>query len=118
MAAVLVNHTVNDYNSWLKAFEAHEPARREAGVKAAAVWQAADGTWQMWSCFRKTTAGGEKGLTRFFYRWEGRHPTDRSWKPMGIVTPASAASSLTTSGNSLPCSFCRNLKTSPYSPQP
>ena len=42
MAAVLVNHTVNDYNSWLKAFEAHEPARREAGVKAAAVWQAAD----------------------------------------------------------------------------
>ncbi len=53
-----------------------------------AVWQAKDGTWQMWSCFRKTKAGGEKGLTRFFYRWEGRHPTDRNWKPMGIVMDA------------------------------
>jgi len=53
-----------------------------------AVWQAADGSWQMWSCFRKTTAGGEKGLTRFFYRWEGRHPTDRNWKPMGIAMEA------------------------------
>jgi len=53
-----------------------------------AVWQASDGTWQMWSCFRKTTAGGEEGRTRFFYRWEGKHPTDTAWKSMGIAMDA------------------------------
>jgi len=53
-----------------------------------AVWQAADGTWQMWSCFRKTTAGGEEGRTRFFYGWEGMHSTDTDWKPMGIAMDA------------------------------
>jgi len=53
-----------------------------------AVWQASDGTWQMWSCFRKTTAGGEDGRTRFFYRWEGKNLTDTDWKPMGIAMEA------------------------------
>jgi hypothetical protein len=53
-----------------------------------AVWQAADGTWQMWSCFRKTTAGGEGGKTRFFYGWEGDHPTDTAWKPMDLKMDA------------------------------
>src|SRR6516162_5709624 len=33
-----------------------------------AVWQAADGTWQLWSCVRNTR---EPGNTRLFYRWEG-----------------------------------------------
>jgi len=42
MAAILVNHVVEDYNSWLKFFEEHEPARREASVQGTAVWQAAD----------------------------------------------------------------------------
>ncbi len=41
-----------------------------------AVWQAADGSWQLWSCIRATTAGGQGGKTRFFYRWEGRNLTD------------------------------------------
>ena len=41
-----------------------------------AVWQAADGTWQLWSCIRSTTAGGKNGKTRFFYRWEGQNLTD------------------------------------------
>ena len=50
-----------------------------------AVWQAADGTWQLWSCIRKTTAGGKGGNTRFFYRWEGKNLTDTNWKPMGIA---------------------------------
>ncbi|MHC4174732.1 MAG: glycoside hydrolase family protein [Planctomycetota bacterium] len=50
-----------------------------------AVWQAADGTWQLWSCIRNTTAGGENGKTRFFYRWEGKNLTDTNWKPMGIA---------------------------------
>ena len=42
----------------------------------------------MWSCFRKTKAGGEDGRTRFFYRWEGKHPTDTAWRPMGIAMDA------------------------------
>ena len=50
-----------------------------------AVWQAVDGTWQLWSCIRHTTAGGPKGHTRFFYRWEGKNLTDTHWKPMGIA---------------------------------
>lgn len=53
-----------------------------------AVWQAADGTWQIWSCIRKTTAGGESGMTRFFYRWEGQHLTDTDWEPMGLAMDA------------------------------
>jgi len=50
-----------------------------------AVWQAADGTWQLWSCIRHTTAGGPQGNTRFFYRWEGKNLTDTHWKAMGIA---------------------------------
>ena len=53
-----------------------------------AIWQAADGTWQLWSCIRHTRAGGENGRTRFFYGWEGRNLTDTDWKPMGIAMEA------------------------------
>lgn len=53
-----------------------------------AVWQARDGTWQLWSCIRNTTAGGEQGKTRFFYRWEGRCLSDPDWKPLGIAMEA------------------------------
>jgi len=53
-----------------------------------AVWQAADGTWQLWSCIRNTTAGGKNGMTRFFYRWQGRNLTSANWKPMGIAMDA------------------------------
>ena len=49
------------------------------------VWQAADGTWQLWSCIRKTGCGGN---TRLFYRWEGQNLTDEHWKPMGIAQMA------------------------------
>jgi len=52
------------------------------------LWQAADGTWQLWSCIRHTTAGGRGGKTRFFYRWEGRRLTDTHWKAMGIAMEA------------------------------
>src|SRR5262245_20831769 len=38
-----------------------------------AVWQASDGTWQLWSCIRNTK---ETGRTRLFYRWEGAKLTD------------------------------------------
>ena len=53
-----------------------------------AVWQAADGTWQLWSCIRNTTAGGKNGKTRFFYHWEGKKLTDTNWRPMGIAMEA------------------------------
>jgi len=51
------------------------------------VWQAADGTWQLWSCIRGTKCGGN---TRLFYRWEGRRLTDPDWQPMGIAMQADA----------------------------
>ena len=50
-----------------------------------AIWQAADGTWQIWSCIRKTK---EPGNTRLFHRWEGKKLTDTNWKPMGIAMQA------------------------------
>ncbi len=50
-----------------------------------AVWQAADGTWQLWSCIRKTNCGGN---TRLFHGWEGRRLTDKHWKPLGVVMQA------------------------------
>jgi hypothetical protein len=47
-----------------------------------AIWQAADGTWQLWSCIRSTRVAGN---TRLFYRWQGRQLTDTNWTPMGIA---------------------------------
>ncbi len=67
-----------------------------------AIWQAADGTWQLWSCIRNTTAGGENGKTRFFYRWEGKHLTDINWKPMGIAMEADPAMGETPGGLQAP----------------
>jgi hypothetical protein len=49
------------------------------------VWQAADGSWQLWSCIRHTKCGGN---TRLFYRWEGNKLTESDWKPMGIAMEA------------------------------
>ena len=49
------------------------------------VWQAADGTWQLWSCIRFTKCGEH---TRLFHRWEGESLTDTNWKPMGIAMQA------------------------------
>ncbi len=46
------------------------------------IWQAADGTWQIWSCIRNTK---EKGKTRLFHRWEGKKLTDKNWTPMGVA---------------------------------
>ena len=45
------------------------------------VWQAADGTWQLWSCIRATK---EPGKTRLFYGWEGKSITAKDWTPKGI----------------------------------
>jgi hypothetical protein len=51
------------------------------------IWQAADGTWQLWSCIRATR---EPGKTRLFHRWGGVKLTDSDWKPMGIAMRADA----------------------------
>ncbi|HEX5051323.1 MAG TPA: hypothetical protein VFZ65_06095 [Planctomycetota bacterium] len=48
------------------------------------IWQAADGTWQLWSCIRHTNCGG---ATRLFHRWQGRL-TDPDWHPMGVAMQA------------------------------
>lgn len=50
-----------------------------------AVWQAADGAWQLWSCIRGTDCGG---MTRLLHRWEGRELTDPDWTPMGVAMQA------------------------------
>src|SRR5262245_19097529 len=49
------------------------------------IWQAADGTWQLWSCVRYTK---EPGRTRVFYRWESPRLTTADWKPAGIAMHA------------------------------
>ncbi|MGD9632931.1 MAG: hypothetical protein AB7G28_20830 [Pirellulales bacterium] len=46
------------------------------------IWQAADGTWQLWSCIRNTKEGG---VTRLFHRWEGKSLFDKDWQPMGVA---------------------------------
>ncbi|MEN6383775.1 MAG: hypothetical protein ABFD79_01100 [Phycisphaerales bacterium] len=52
-----------------------------------AIWQAADGTWQLWSCIRGTNTPGHN---RLFYRWEGKKITDSNWTPMGIAMMSDA----------------------------
>lgn len=49
------------------------------------IWQAADGTWQLWSCIRHTGCGGN---TRLFHGWEGVSLTTRDWTPKGIMMEA------------------------------
>jgi|GEM_PF-255597 len=50
-----------------------------------AIWQARDGTWQLWSCIRYTS---DPKNTRVLFRWEGRELTQRDWTPMGIAQKA------------------------------
>src|SRR3954454_3703153 len=49
------------------------------------IWQAADGTWQLWSCIRGTATPGK---TRLFYRWQGKNLEEKNWMPMGITMEA------------------------------
>lgn len=50
-----------------------------------AIWQAADGTWQVWSCIRGTK---EPGKTRLLHRWEGKSLEDLDWPAQGIAMQA------------------------------
>ena len=64
-----------------------------------AIWQAADGSWQLWSCIRGTRCGGK---TRLFHRWQGSQLTDTAWKPMGIAMEADSAFGETPGGLQAP----------------
>jgi hypothetical protein len=63
------------------------------------IWQAADGTWQLWSCIRGTK---EPGRTRLFYRWEGAKLTDGRWTPKGIAMQADSTLGETQGGLQAP----------------
>lgn len=67
-----------------------------------ALWQAADGSWQLWSCIRGTNCGGK---TRLFHRWQGRQLTDTAWQPMGIAMQADSAFGETPGGLQAPYVF-------------
>ena len=64
-----------------------------------AIWQAEDGSWQIWSCIRRTACGGR---TRLFYRLQGNKLTDVDWKPMGIAMQADASFGETPGGLQAP----------------
>jgi len=49
------------------------------------IWQAADETWQLCSCVRRTGCGGRG---RLFYRWQANSLLDKDWSPMGIFMEA------------------------------
>lgn len=49
------------------------------------IWQAKDGSWQLWSCIRHTACGEH---TRLFHGWEGSQLTDTMWTTLGIVMEA------------------------------
>jgi len=67
-----------------------------------AIWPAADGSWQLWSCIRGTGCGGN---TRLFHRWEGQHLTDTNWTPKGIAMEAKPEFGETTGGLQAPFVF-------------
>jgi hypothetical protein len=64
-----------------------------------AVWQAADGTWQLWSCIRHTKTGGEH---RLFHGWEGTRIEQPNWKPTGIQMQADVSLGETEGGLQAP----------------
>jgi hypothetical protein len=70
------------------------------------IWQAADGTWQLWSCIRGTSAPGK---TRLFYRWQGNRITDGNWTPMGIAMMADPNFGETEGGLQAPYVFKQGL---------
>jgi len=71
------------------------------------IWQAADGTWQLWSCIRATK---EPGKTRLFHRWEGKNLTDNLWTPKGIAMHAEPSLGETEGGLQAPFVFQHEQK--------
>jgi len=42
MGTLIVQHRVRDYRKWRRAYDAHAPARRKAGLRSAEVYRGAD----------------------------------------------------------------------------
>ena len=63
------------------------------------VWQAGDGTWQLWSCIRGTK---DPGKTRLFHGWEGKNITDSDWVSKGIKMRADPTLGETSGGMQAP----------------
>jgi hypothetical protein len=42
MGTLIIQHRVKDYRKWRKAYDAHGPARRKAGLTSAQVYRGAD----------------------------------------------------------------------------
>lgn len=53
------------------------------------IWQAADGSWQLWSCIRSTSYPGH---TRLFHGWESDDFFATDWRPAEIDNGISAES--------------------------
>jgi hypothetical protein len=70
-----------------------------------AVWQAADGKWQLWSCIRGSKFPGTSFTTRFLYGWEGESLTSENWKPQGIKWVADPSVGETPGGIQAPYVF-------------
>ncbi|MFS4457424.1 hypothetical protein [Maribacter sp. 2304DJ31-5] len=69
------------------------------------IWQATDGTWQLWSCIRKTKAGEN---TRVFHGWEGKSLISKDWKPMGITMEGDTTLGEASGGMQAPYVFKEN----------
>jgi len=69
------------------------------------VWQAADGTWQLWSCIRGSNYPGMPYTTRFLYGWEGESPLQADWEPQGIKWTAKPELGETPGGMQAPYVF-------------
>jgi hypothetical protein len=67
-----------------------------------AVWKAADGTWQLWSCVRATK---EPGKSRLLYHWEGAAIDKPDWTSKGIAMQADASLGETPGGLQAPYVF-------------
>ncbi len=63
------------------------------------LWQARDGSWQLWSCIRGSKAGG---TGRLFHGWEGKSLTQPDWMPKGVVMTADTALGETAGGLQAP----------------
>ena len=70
-----------------------------------AIWQSADGTWQIWSCIRNTSCGEH---TRLFHGWEGQNLADTMWRPLGIVMEADTTLGETSGGLQAPYVFIKD----------
>tara|TARA_R110002074_G_scaffold307471_2_gene478338 strand:- start:19425 stop:20189 length:765 start_codon:yes stop_codon:yes gene_type:complete len=52
------------------------------------IWQAADQSWQLGACVRKTKSGGHG---RLLYRWQSESLANSDWEPSGILLQADSA---------------------------